>query len=113
MFYYGQYKDGLMKNSKGVQTILLNYEAGAIERGMVFIAFSLADLDELCGWRYFICGSELYTLLDECNRFWMNHVGFVPRGRWEINRLDRKNFIMCDTSGLRVREINGDQLTFG
>lgn len=113
MFYYGQYKDGLMQNSKGVRTLLLNYEAGAIERGMSFIAFSLADLNELCGWRYFICGSELYTLLDECNRFWMSQVGFVPRGRWEINRLDRRNFTVNDCSGLRMRELNGNQLTFG
>ena len=71
MFYYGQYKDGLMQNSKGVRTLLLNYEAGAIERGMVFIAFSLADLDELCGWRYFICEpispkcfSSIYELIN-------------------------------------------------
>ena len=113
MFYYGQYKDGLMRNSKGVKTLLLNYEAGAIERGMVFIAFSLADITDLCGWKYFICGSELESLLDECNRFWMNHVGFVPRGRWEINRLDRKNFTVTDCSALRVRELNGNQLTFG
>jgi len=113
MFYYGQYREGLMRNSKGVETLLLNYEAGAIERGMVFIAYSQADLSELCGWKYFICGSELDSLLNECNRFWMNHVGFVPRGRWEINRLDRRNFIVNDYSGLRTRELNGNQLTFG
>lgn len=113
MFYYGQYKNRIMRNSKGKETLLLNYEAGAINRGMNYIAFSLATLNELCGWRYFICGSELDSLLDECNIFWINRIGFIPRGRWEILRLDRRKFLVNDLNGLRYKELSGNQLTFG
>jgi len=111
MFFYGQFKDGMMRNSKGVQTLLAEYERGALDRGMCFIAFSLVDLYELHGWRYLICGSELEDLQMECQRFWNSQTDGIRRGKWDIMRLDRQPFTVSDRDSYKPKEFTGCSLT--
>ena len=113
MFYYGQYKSDRVRNSRGIESCLSNYEKGAIERGMCFIAFSQTDLYELMGWRHFICGSEIESLQMECQRFWNNQTRCILRGKWEIRRLDHAQFMVSDMDAYRPREIISESLIFG
>lgn len=110
MFYYGLYKDECMKNSKGKIILLSDYERGAIERGMEFIAFSRSDIPTLEGWRHLICGCDLEVLKDECRRSWRMKYGCT--GIWEVMRLDREDFVIINYASNPPKPINGNQLTF-
>ena len=110
MFYYGYYRDDRMKTRKGIEAALSDFEAGAIERGMSLIAFSQIDFPHLMGWRYFVCGNDVELLICECNRYW-HHLSGGCRGSWEMFRLDRKDFLVRDTSG-KKKDLMGSQLTF-
>lgn len=111
MFYYGQYMDDRMKTRTGIEFPVSEFEAGAMKRGMSYIAFSQVNLPQLMGWRYYICGSDIETLMSECNRFWTMKTGSI-RGYWEMRRLDKKDLMLMDTSGRKPRECWGTQLTF-
>lgn len=111
MFFYGLYRDFQMKTRKGIECPLREFELGAIERGMALIAFSQIDIPGLDGWRDLICGTDVESLICECNRHWLKVYGGL-RGNWEMYRLDRLDFLVKDPSGKKSKELMGRQLTF-
>lgn len=112
MFYYGMYRDNVMRPIKSEKEMsLVKYEEGAIKRGMEFIAYSTTTVSDLNGWRFLICGKELESLLVECGLFWNRTIGISPRGHWEIYRLDRQKFKVLVTKGRTLKESEGHQLS--
>lgn len=102
LFYYGLYQADQFKSKTGEISPLSDYELGAIDRGMEFIALHRPRHEEtLDGWCYLICGESAESLMDECRRFWgcMSRERFgdvAYRRDWLLRRLDRADFSMID-----------------
>lgn len=113
MFFYGYYRNDKMKNSKGAEMPLEEFERVIAGRGAVFIAFCLYDPCNVNGWRHVIAGESVESLMDECQRFARLNIRAPMRCRWEMFRIDRKDFSIMEGTNAKEKELKGNQLTFG
>jgi hypothetical protein len=113
MFFYGYHRKAIVRTPTGILRDLVDYEKGAINRGMTFIAFCTTTVEELGEWKYLVCGMDYSDLMAECNRLWRIKVGHLKRGRWTIMKLDRSEFTVTIYTGMRTKEVQETQLTFG